>query len=400
MSNTETALPKTKEEFTQFVAAIQADDGYMPPAAFGLGYVLSRKTPDGKWVEVDVHFMAVSCGNNAGTAALLSSALGINTSSLDNYTSVLSREQVRWMLDVFAPFGREPGHANIDALVRLYEYDGPHLADLHRISPVAVWLPSLDAPPQDMVDAYFRLNLLSHCLVQPHGVNVDGVFGKLPNVLWTSTGAIPEDSLEQMRWEANMRGEQLVVHSKDKFPKLLDHVSPPGVRIVNTQSVRLGAHLAPGTVVMPAGFVNFNAGTLGEAMVEGRISAGVTVGARSDIGGGASTQGTLSGGNDVIVSIGEDCLLEAECGLGIPVGDRVRIEAGFYLKSTTPVYVLNYSTWTDQPAAMYKGRTVRADDLCGISDAIFRRNAGNGQVEVLPRGDSIWGKLNPDLHNN
>lgn len=182
---------------------------------------------------------------------------------------------------------------------------------------------------------------------------------------------------------------------------MLDYVSPSGVRILNPNNVRLGAHLAEGTVVMTAGAVNFNSGTLGEAMVEGRISAGVIVGSRSDVGGGASLMGTLSGGNDVTVSLGEDCLVEAMGGLGIPVGDRVRVEIGFYVKSTTPILVADSPEWRGNPIATpHLGRTVKAIELNGISDAVFRRNAFTGTPEVVPRGDRSWGKLNPELHKN
>jgi 2,3,4,5-tetrahydropyridine-2-carboxylate N-succinyltransferase len=178
-------------------------------------------------------------------------------------------------------------------------------------------------------------------------------------------------------------------------------VSPSGVRILNPNNVRLGAHLAEGTVVMTAGAVNYNAGTLGEAMIEGRVSAGITVGARSDVGGGASLLGTLSGGNEVVVTVGEDCLLEAQSGLGIPVGDRVRVEVGFYVKSTTPLVVADSTEWTsDSVAKPYLGQTVKAIALAGISDAVFRRNAHTGTPEVVPRGDRVWGKLNAALHKN
>lgn len=397
MTHTGLALPTTKDEFNAYVEEIQSTSDYQAPAAFGLGYVVSRKATDGSWVPVDVHFFSVNCNNNHGSAAVLTS--GLDWTPAHSHTRTLFEDQVRQMLDVFAPFGSERGHANIDALVRCYEMRTFTVRNI-KYEPVAVMLPSLDAPVEGIADAYFRLHLLSHCLVQPHGVNLDGIFGLLPNVLWTSHGPILAESYEEFRWEAAKKGEYLVVHSDDKFPKLLDHVVPPGVRIVNTQSVRLGAHLAPGTVVMPAGFVNFNAGTLGKAMIEGRISGGVTVGARSDIGGGASTMGTLSGGNKVVVSIGEDCLLEANGGLGIPIADRVRIEAGFYLKSTVPVFVVDDSAWTDQAAANFQGTFVKAEALCGISDAIFRRSSKTGRVEVVPRGDRIWGELNPDLHDH
>ena len=208
------------------------------------------------------------------------------------------------------------------------------------------------------------------------------------------------ERFDDVQRERVVAGRPLVPLLQDKVPRLLDYVSPEGVRIANPNTVRLGAHLAPGTVVMSAGAVNINAGTLGPAMIEGRLSAGVVVGARSDVGGGASLMGTLSGGNTVAVSVGEDCLVEAMAGLGIPVGDRVRVEVGFYVKSTTPVLVADSADWGDNPvAAPHVGRVVKAITLAGIDDAVFRRNARTGTPEVVPRGGRRWGALNPALHS-
>jgi 2,3,4,5-tetrahydropyridine-2-carboxylate N-succinyltransferase len=235
----------------------------------------------------------------------------------------------------------------------------------------------------------------------PHSLNLDGQFGKVNTNVWTTEGVISQDRFAAIQARRSMEGRPLTVLLQDKFPRMLDYVAPSGIRVLNPNNVRLGAHLAEGTVVMTAGAVNFNAGTLGEAMVEGRISAGVTVGARSDVGGGASILGTLSGGNAVVVSMGEDCLLEAMSGLGIPVGDRVRVEVGFYVKSTTPILVVDSPEWTDSSVAKpHVGSTVKARELAGISDAVFRRNAITGTPEVVPRGNRSWGKLNPDLHKN
>jgi 2,3,4,5-tetrahydropyridine-2-carboxylate N-succinyltransferase len=227
------------------------------------------------------------------------------------------------------------------------------------------------------------------------------MFGKLNTNVWTTEGVVDQARFEEIQREQMLAGQPLVVLLQDKFPRMLDYVSPSGVRILNPNNVRLGAHLAEGTVVMTAGAVNFNAGTLGEAMVEGRVSAGVTVGARSDVGGGASLMGTLSGGNAVTVSLGEDCLVEAMGGLGIPVGDRVRVEVGFYVKSTTPILVVDSPDWhANAVAAPHLGRVVKALELAGISDAVFRRNARTGTPEVVPRGNRTWGQLNAELHEN
>ncbi|HSY00020.1 MAG TPA: 2,3,4,5-tetrahydropyridine-2,6-dicarboxylate N-succinyltransferase [Streptomyces sp.] len=245
---------------------------------------------------------------------------------------------------------------------------------------------SLDEKPIDTHDAYLRLHLLSHRLVRPHGQSLDGVFGLLANVAWTSLGPVAVDDLEKVRLNARAEGLHLQVTSVDKFPRMTDYVAPKGVRIADADRVRLGAHLAPGTTVMHEGFVNFNAGTLGTSMVEGRISAGVLVGDGSDIGGGASTMGTLSGGGNVIISIGERCLIGAEAGVGIALGDECVVEAGLYVTAGTRV-------------TMPDGQVVKARDLSGASNILFRRNSVTGTVEARPN-NAVWGGLNEILHSH
>lgn len=241
----------------------------------------------------------------------------------------------------------------------------------------------LDTGPNDVPDAYLRLHLLSHRLVAPHGVNLDGLFGVLPNVVWTSVGPCAVEGFETTRARLAQRGA-VTVYGVDKFPRMLDYVVPVGVRVADADRVRLGAHLAPGTTVMHEGFVNFNAGTLGTSMVEGRISAGVVVGDGSDIGGGASIMGTLSGGGTQVISIGQGCLLGANAGLGISLGDRCVVEAGLYVTAGTKVRLPD-------------GSTTAARDLSGAHDLLFRRNSITGAVEVLPRSGT-WGGLNEALH--
>jgi 2,3,4,5-tetrahydropyridine-2,6-dicarboxylate N-succinyltransferase len=243
----------------------------------------------------------------------------------------------------------------------------------------------LDQPPVDVPDAYLRLHLLSHRLVRPHGVNLDGLFGVLPNVVWTSRGPCAVEGFEQTRARLQTRGP-LTVLGVDKFPRMVDYVLPPGVRVADADRVRLGAHLAAGTTVMHEGFVNFNAGTLGASMVEGRISAGVVVGDGSDVGGGASIMGTLSGGGSEVIRVGSGCLLGANSGLGISLGDRCVLEAGLYLTAGTKVRLPD-------------GETVAARSLSGAHDLLFRRNSLTGAVEALPRTGS-WGGLNAALHAN
>jgi 2,3,4,5-tetrahydropyridine-2,6-dicarboxylate N-succinyltransferase len=242
----------------------------------------------------------------------------------------------------------------------------------------------LDAPPAGAADAYLRLHLISSRAVRPHGANLDGVFGVLPNVAWTSLGPVDPAQVGPVRMRHRARGGQLQVHGVDKFPRMTDYVVPAGVRIADADRVRLGAHLAEGTTVMHEGFVNFNAGTLGASMVEGRISAGVVVGDGSDIGGGASIMGTLSGGGTTVISIGERCLLGANSGLGIPLGDDCVIEAGLYVTAGTRV-------------ALPDGEVVKAGELAGASNLLFRRHSQTGAVEAMQRSGS-WGGLNVALH--
>ncbi|MEN9793165.1 MAG: hypothetical protein RL330_1243 [Actinomycetota bacterium] len=244
----------------------------------------------------------------------------------------------------------------------------------------------LDAPPTDATDAWLRLHLLSHRFVRPRTASLDGVFGLLANVAWTSRGPVAVDTVESVAWNLARRGEHLVVHGVDKFPRMTDYVVPSGVRIADAGRVRLGAHLAPGTTVMHEGFCNFNAGTLGASMVEGRISAGVIIGDGTDIGGGASIMGTLSGGGKEVVTVGERCLLGANSGIGISLGDDCIVEAGLYVTAGTVVR---------DPS----GTTVKALHLSGQNGLLFRRNSLTGAVEAIARSGS-WGGLNQDLHTN
>ena len=251
--------------------------------------------------------------------------------------------------------------------------------------PVRTVIGSLADKAADAYDAYLRLHLLSHRLVTPHGLNADGFFGVLINGVWTSHGPCPVEGFETVRARLRRRG-QVAVYGVDKFPRMVDYVLPSGVRIADADRVRLGAHLAAGTTVMHEGFVNYNAGTLGTSMVEGRISAGVVVGDGSDIGGGASIMGTLSGGGTEVISIGKRCLLGANSGLGIPLGDDCIVEAGLYVTAGTKL-------------TMPDGTSVKARELSGANNLLFRRNSLTGAVEVVSRdGQGI--ALNAELHAN
>ena len=255
-----------------------------------------------------------------------------------------------------------------------------------RSADVVCVIRSLAEPPADVLDAYLRLHLLSHRLIRPHEANLEGLFGVLPNVAWTSHGPVDPAALGEVQRRYRAAGEPFHVTSVDKFPRMTDYVVPAGVRVADADRVRLGAHLAEGTTVMHEGFVNFNAGTLGHSMVEGRISAGVVVGDGSDIGGGASIMGTLSGGGTAVISIGERCLLGANAGLGISLGDDCIVEAGLYLTAGALV-------------TLPDGEVVKARELSGVDGLLFRRNSLSGAVEAVARSGT-WGGLNAALHAN
>ncbi|WP_419810343.1 2,3,4,5-tetrahydropyridine-2,6-dicarboxylate N-succinyltransferase [Bacterioplanoides sp.] len=256
--------------------------------------------------------------------------------------------------------------------------------------PVVVTILETDEQSSTTPEVYLKLHLLSHRLVKPHGVDLSGMFGLLPNVAWTNLGAIDLAELPEAQLQARLNGELLSVNSVDKFPRMTDYVVPSGVRIAHTARVRLGAYIGEGTTIMHEGFVNFNAGTMGVSMIEGRISAGVVVGDGSDLGGGCSTMGTLSGGGNIIISVGEKCLLGANAGIGIPLGDRCTVEAGLYITAGSKIQVLD-----DNKAVV---ETVKARDLAGKSDLLFRRDSITGALQCVTNKTAI--ELNNELHAN
>ncbi len=245
---------------------------------------------------------------------------------------------------------------------------------------------TLEEKPKDAADVYLRLHLLSHRLVAPHTINLDGIFGLLANVVWTSAGACEVEGFEKVRPQLQSKFGNLVVYGVDKFPRMIDYVIPDGVRIADGDRVRLGAYLSPGTTVMHEGFVNFNAGTLGKSMVEGRISAGVVVGDGSDIGGGASIMGTLSGGGKEVISIGKRTLLGANSGIGISLGDDCVVEAGVYITAGSKI-------------SLPDGSIVKAKEVSGANNLLFRRNSQSGALEAVAKSGK-WAGLNAALHNN
>jgi len=247
-----------------------------------------------------------------------------------------------------------------------------------------------DTTLNSVPEAYLKLHLLSHRLVKPHGISLEGIFGCLPNVAWTNLGPIDLDELAQAQLDARARGDWLSVKSIDKFPPMCDYVAPPGTRIADTARVRLGAYVGAGTTIMHEGFINFNAGTAGTSMIEGRISAGVFVGEGSDLGGGSSTMGTLSGGGNVVISVGQNCLIGANAGIGIALGDRCIVEAGLYVTAGTKVNVLDENN--------QRVEEIKARDLSGNSDLLFRRNSVTGAVECKTNKTVV--ELNNMLHAN
>ncbi len=262
------------------------------------------------------------------------------------------------------------------------------MADSKR--PLVATLLATDSAPSSVPESYLKLQLLSHRLVKPHDTILTGIFGILPNVAWTNQGAIDLNELPARQLQARLNNVELEVSCVDKFPKMTNYVVPKGIRIAHTARVRLGAYIGEGTTIMHEGFVNFNAGTEGPAMIEGRISGGVFVGPGSDLGGGSSTMGTLSGGGNIVISIGKESLIGANAGTGIPLGDRCKIESGLYVTAGTKVVML------DEKGAEVK--TLKARELAGISDLVFRRNSISGRVEVVTNKSAL--QLNTALHKN
>ena len=374
--------PDPTPSFADHVAAIQASSGWVRPRAYGLG--LASFAPGGEKV-LDTYYATVNLDENLGVAALLGDITG---SACSTGTVRLTASQIddalAWLAEVTADGAVHP---NADALVALRSsFDAPQPATGTERVPVLTVIRSLEDAPADTHDVYLRLHLLSHRKVQPHGLNLDGQFGLLNNVVWTNLGPVDPDGFESVRARLRAAGTPVLVTGLDKFPRMTDYVIPTGVRIAHADRVRLGAHLAEGTTVMHEGFVNFNAGTLGTAMVEGRISAGVVVGDHTDLGGGASIMGTLSGGGKEVISIGEGSLIGANAGVGISLGDGCTVEAGLYVTSGTVV-------------TLPDGSTAKARDLSGRDGLLFRRNSRTGAVEVLTTSVE-WGGLNAQLHSN
>ncbi len=341
-------------------------------AYFALAFGTATKNLDGKIIEA---FFPCPTLNPADE--LVSAVADVVDYQQGNQVVEISAEQRTKLAEVFSSHN-DQGHADFATQAAASS------------QPLVLVILASDEQPQSVAEGFLKLQLISHRLVQPHGTVLDGIFGLLHNIAWTNEGPIDLPELAQRQIEARLAGRVLSVDCVDKFPKMVDYVVPAGVRIADTSRVRLGAHVGEGTTVMHEGFINFNAGTTGVSMVEGRISAGVVVGDGSDIGGGASIMGTLSGGGKVVVSIGENSLLGANAGLGFPLGDRCTVESGLYITAGAKVRMLDSDG--------NEVEIVKARDLAGVSDLLFRRNSVTGQVECLANKTAV--ELNSELHSN
>ncbi|MCB9640876.1 MAG: tetrahydrodipicolinate N-succinyltransferase N-terminal domain-containing protein [Myxococcales bacterium] len=386
---------KTIEDFQTYVQTIEADETYQRPLAYGLGV---RRSKYGK--TLDVFFPQINYQTNFGGAAICTKEAG--KSGAQNGFAVMSQTQLKALYEKFLPYkdDKTKPHPNLRTLEAILEaYQAPQgYAD---IDVIVYFLYDADQAVETPEEAYFKLQCLSQRCVKPHGINVQGVFGALNNVAWTNYGPIFPEDIATQRIKYLFTNQPLQVSHVDKFPYLVDYHLPSGCRITSNSQVRLGAYLGEGTTVMPAGYINFNAGTEGHAMVEGRISGGVFVGNHSDIGGGASIMGTLSGGNKNVISLGEKCLLGANAGTGISLGFGCTIQAGLYITAGMKVSLYNQK---DQPVDLNgeiveEGQNiVKAMELNGRDKMLFIQDSRDGRVICKPNPKTI--ELNPALHKN
>ncbi|MGV3001366.1 2,3,4,5-tetrahydropyridine-2,6-dicarboxylate N-succinyltransferase [Vibrio sp.] len=341
-------------------------------AHFALAFGTATKNRDGKIIEA---FFPSPVLNPSD--ALVAAIAQVSGYSEGNQAIEISNELAGELSNAFAANG---DIANADFAEKAAQSS----------QPLVLVVLANDEQPSSVAEGFLKLQLISHRLAKPHGIVLDGIFGLLHNIAWTNQGPIDLPELASRQIEARLNGETLTVDCVDKFPKMVDYIVPTGIRIADTSRVRLGAHVGEGTTVMHEGFINFNAGTAGVSMVEGRISAGVMVGEGSDIGGGASIMGTLSGGGKVVISIGENSLLGANAGLGFPLGDRCTIESGLYITAGTKVTMLD--------ASGNEIEVAKARDLAGKPDLLFRRNSVTGKIECLTNKSAV--ELNSELHSN
>ncbi|MEZ0151872.1 MAG: 2,3,4,5-tetrahydropyridine-2,6-dicarboxylate N-succinyltransferase [Candidatus Reddybacter sp.] len=337
---------------------------------YSIGIGVGTQNQKNEWLEVFYSAPLLNPDDTIATA--LSEALGYSSGN-----AVINLDDSK-LQSLAAALDKQQQSAQANAARALLNSSRPCVATIL----------ASDDEPGSVPEAYLKLQLISHRLVRPHGINLSGIFGSLPNVAWTNEGAIDLAELPARQVQARIMGQSISIDSVDKFPKMTDYVVPTGVRIADARRVRLGAYIGEGTTIMHEGFVNFNAGAEGPNMIEGRISAGVFVGAGSDLGGSSSTMGTLSGGGNIIISVGKECLLGANAGIGIPLGDRCIVEAGLYITAGTKVIMLDDSK---QVAGETKAR-----ELAGKSDLLFRRNSVSGAIECLTNQTAV--ELNEALH--
>ncbi len=382
----------TIDHFKEYVQNITSQTNYTKPLAFGLGIRRSKGEKT-----LDVHFPAINWDTAFGTAALLQDVVGY-TSSENGFVSI-GKAQLQQAFDNFAAFHNEiEKHPNILLIKQLLDnYKEPN--GYHTVDIVAYFLFDKDSAVADAVEGYFKLQCLSQLHVKPHGLSLEGVFGKLNNIAWSNQGPILPEDLDEERIKANFKGIALNVTHVDKFPYMVNYHVPNGVRIASGSQVRLGAHCAVGTTVMPAGYINFNAGTLGNAMIEGRVSAGVVVGHDSDLGGGVSIMGTLSGGNKNVISIGDKCLLGANSGTGISLGFGCTIAAGVYVTAAAKVWLYNAEKQPvdiDGNIVEEGANIVKGAALNGKDKLLFLLDSTNGHLTCRPNPKTI--ELNASLH--
>jgi len=380
------------EKFKEYVEAIESRENYSRPVAYGIGL---RKQKDDKTMEV--FYPLINFEKNFGTAAVLFDASEYQSN--DNGYTILSKVKLKVALEKFTAFENDDQiHANID-LIRKLADSKIQESSYYVLDIICYFLFDKDQTVESPEEGYFKTQCLSQLHVKPHGINCSGIFGKMNNVAWTNKGPILPEHLATEKLKYTLQGEELVVSHVDKFPYMVNFHVPEGVRIVQGSKVRLGAHLSPGTTVMPAGFINFNAGTLGSAMIEGRVSAGVVVGDKTDIGGGASIMGTLSGGNKNVISIGEQCLLGANAGTGISLGDGCTVAAGVYVTAAAKIslYNANKEPIDLEGNIVSEGQNiVKGAELNGKEYLLFIQDSQSGKIIARPNSKVI--ELNESLH--
>ena len=383
----------TKKAFADKVKEIQDNPLYSEPEAFAFGFATIGTNGD----MLDVWYPHVNLNPNTGEkwGSAGVAAIGRSVYGDSGHPGSITKPIVDRLLGYLNPFINDgKNHPNIPVLQDIQQMLEPsHLggSSTGRTVPIGVAIPSLSNPVRSTADAYLRLHLLSHRLVEPNCMNLDEIFRHLPNNVWTNIGPIVPSEVDRTMMEMRRQGQLLTVYGQDKFPFMQNYIAlPDDVRIANADRVRLGAYVGRGTTIMQEGFINFNAGTEGPAMVEGRISQGVFVGRGSDLGGSSSTMGTLSGGNETIISVGEDCLIGANGGIGISLGDRCTVEAGLYVTAGTPISFYRTRDKDEVPA------DVKGIDLSGQNDILFIRDGTSGKVIARPNGKV--NKLNTKLH--